>query len=132
MASSCKRSSLGRELLHFHNILVSFSCMSNFLSRKRVINYCQLLLQFIYQHVTVISLQQFIKMWYFMEFYQCLDHCTKWLSEERFCIITLLPIHHQLAIKGYRNKANNENYCPHAGPLSTVLSAVIESLACLV
>lgn len=47
MASSCKRNSLGREWLHFHNILASFSCMSNFVSRKRVINYCQLLLQFI-------------------------------------------------------------------------------------
>lgn len=46
MPSSCKNG-LGREWLHFHNILVAFSLMSNFLSRKRVINYCQLLLQFI-------------------------------------------------------------------------------------
>lgn len=46
MPSSCKNG-LGREWLHFHNILVEFSPVSNFLSRKRVINYCQLLLQFI-------------------------------------------------------------------------------------
>lgn len=47
MASSCKKNGSGGELIHFHNIRVVFSHISNFLSRERVINYCQLLLKFI-------------------------------------------------------------------------------------
>lgn len=81
--------------------------------------------------MTVISLQQFVKMWYVTGFYYYLDSCTNQLSSEKGGgVIPLLPIHHQLLIRGYRSKTNNENYCPYASPLSAVVPAVTESLAC--